>query len=93
MRRWASLKQTKSTFQRLPVQNNIQLGCHQLNLEQSPHIPYDETGDWNGIGKIWLFPYEGAASIGERGWKVITRACIQFGGNLIWNSMIKLASG
>lgn len=55
MRRWASLKQTKSTFQRLPVQNNIQLGCHQLNLEQSPHIPYDETGGWNGIGKIWVF--------------------------------------
>lgn len=54
MRRWAYLKQTKSTFQRLPVQNNRQLGCHKLNLGQSLHIPYGENRrlewDWNKLG-------------------------------------------
>lgn len=58
MRKWASLQQTKSTFQRLPVQNNKQLGCHKLNLEQSPHIPYGENRrlewDWEESGiSLW----------------------------------------
>lgn len=25
-----------------------------------------KTGGWNGIGKIWAFPFEGAAYIRER---------------------------
>lgn len=68
--RWASLKQTKSTFQRLPVQNNKQLGCHKLNLEPSPHIPYGENRrlewDWgdSGIslyeGATWILDWGGA---------------------------------
>lgn len=31
-----------------------QLGCHQLNLEQSPHMPYGENRrlerDWENLG-------------------------------------------
>lgn len=35
-----------------------QLGCHQLNIEQSPHIPYGENGrleqDWKDLGiSVW----------------------------------------
>lgn len=87
--RWASLKQTKSTFQRLPVQNNKQLGCHKLNLEPSPHIPYGENRrlewDWGDLG---ISLYEGAAWIlgwEGGGWEVITKVCSQFRGSLIWN--------
>lgn len=57
---WAILNQTKSTFLRLPVQNNIYLGCHKLNLEQSPHIPYGENRrlewDWEELcNSFWRF--------------------------------------
>lgn len=55
MRTWAFSKsdKKKSTFQRLPVQNNTHLGRYQLNLEQSPHIPYGENRklewDWEEL--------------------------------------------
>lgn len=88
MKTWAILNQTKSTFLRLPVRNNIYLGCHNLKLEQSPHIPYGENRrlewDWEELcNSFWRF--------GEKkGWEAFERAVSQFGENPFWNSRVKL---
>lgn len=54
LRRWATLNQTQSTFQRLPVQNNKYFT---LNRALTSHMV--RTGGWNGIGKsctfLWRF--------------------------------------
>lgn len=91
---WASLNQTKSTFQKLPVQNNKLLGCYKLYLEQSPHIPYGENRrlewDWEELGiSLWKF----GEKRGDGRWLPFERAFSQFGGNLFWNSRVKLVSG
>lgn len=53
-RRWATLNQTQSTFQRLPVQNNQYFT---LNRALTSHMV--RTGGCNGIGKsctfLWRF--------------------------------------
>lgn len=50
MRRWATLNQTQSTFQSLPVQNNKYFT---LNRALTSHMV--KTGGWDGIGKCCTF--------------------------------------
>lgn len=54
LRRWMGFsKADKKYFPEIACSEQ-QLGCHQLNLEQSPHIPYGENRrlerDWEDLG-------------------------------------------